>query len=399
MLTVHDAIDRLRSAARLLTSPETVALGDAYNRVLAEDVTAPIDVPPADNSAMDGYALRVADWIGSEKAMQVTQRIPAGSVPEPLVPGTAARIFTGAHLPDGADTVVMQENTEADGEGRVRILELAGPGDNVRRRGQDIARGAVILARGERLRAQQVGLLASLGLSAVPCYRRLRVALISTGDELAEPGDPLEPGQIYNSNRYTVAGLLRAWGFEMLDMGILADDPASLRAAMSKAAEDADVIVTTGGVSVGEEDHVRDVVAALGAIDLWKIAIKPGKPFAFGHVSGGEGDTPFLGLPGNPVSVFVTLVVVARAFLMDCQGARSAEPSPTCMPAFFDRSGDSREDYLRVKVTEAGLELFHSQSSGVLTSLSRSDGLARQRPGQDIKAGDLVDYFPYEAFF
>jgi molybdopterin molybdotransferase len=394
MLAVQEAIERLRAATRPLTPPESVPVAEALRRALAEDVVAAIDVPPADNSAMDGYALRGSDWPGTGEVMAISQRITAGSAPQPLEPGTAARIFTGAELPEGADTVVMQENTEGAGAGAVNILELAELGANIRRRGQDVARGAVILERGTRLRAQELGQLASLGREAVECYRPLRVALISTGDELVEPGKALGPGQIYNSNRYTVAGLMQGWGFEMVDLGILRDDPAAIRAAMEEAAERADVIVTTGGVSVGEEDHVRDVVESLGGIDLWKIAIKPGKPFAFGRV----GDTPFLGLPGNPVSVFVTLAVVARGFLFDCQGADVTEPRPATLPAAFDRPADSREDYLRVRVSDRGLELFPSQSSGVLTSLCWSDGLARQRPDENIRAGDAVDYFPFEVW-
>ncbi len=402
MLSVQDAIDRLRDSARLLPESEFVSLGSALNRVLAQDVVAGIDVPPAANSAMDGYALRGADWPGPERTMTVSRRITAGKSPERLQPGTAARIFTGAEVPEGADTVVMQENTEASDIGEVRILELPEPGANIRPRGQDIARGDVILKAGTRLRAQALGQIASLGRAQVDCYRRLRVGLVSTGDELVEPGDEAGPGQIYNSNRYTVAGLLRDWGFEMVDMGIARDTPGAVRKMLEEAAEKADVILTTGGVSVGEEDHVRDVVEALGAIDLWKIAVKPGKPFAFGHVGGhvrGQaGETPFLGLPGNPVSVFVTLVVVARAFLFDCQGAVMSGPFPVPMPAAFDKPGDSREDYLRVRAGPDGLELYPSQSSGVLTSLCWASGLARQRAGQDIHRGGTVDYFPFEVF-
>lgn len=394
MLSVEEATDRLRASARLLTSPESVPLGDALGRVLSEDVTADIDVPPADNSAMDGYALRRADWQGPENALAISQRITAGSVPMPLATGTAARIFTGAEIPEGADTVVMQENTAVGDSGSVRILELPAAGANIRPRGQDIARGDVILTRGTRLRAQELGQVASLGHSELECYRPLRVGLLSTGDELVEPGDEIHPGQIYNSNRFTTSGILTGWGFETLDLGIVRDDPGLVQAAFERAVGCADVILTTGGVSVGEEDHVRDVVEKLGAIDLWKIAIKPGKPFAFGHVDG----IPFMGLPGNPVSVFVTLVVAARPFLMDCQGARLPLPRPVRAPALFERRGDSREDYLRVRRTDAGLELYPKLSSGVLTSLCWSDGLARQRPGQDIHVGDSVDYFPYEFF-
>jgi molybdopterin molybdotransferase len=394
MLAVQDAIERLLESAGVVIPSELVPLDDGLNRVLAEDLVAGIDVPPAANSAMDGYALRSADWPGAEQAMRVSQRIAAGSVPRPLEAGTAARIFTGAGVPEGADTVVMQENTEPCDETRVRILELPEPGANIRPRGQDIARGAVILKRGARLSAQELGQIAAIGRAEIPCFKRLSVALVSTGDELARPGQQAGPGQIYNSNRFTVSGLLEAWGFEMIDMGITRDDPDTVRKVLQEAAARTDVIITTGGVSVGEEDHVRKVVESLGSIDLWKIAIKPGKPFAFGRV----GDTPFLGLPGNPVSVFVTLLIVARPFLMRCQGAMLPEPRPVPMPAAFDKPGDSREDYLRVRAGADGLELFATQSSGVLSSVCWADGLARQRPGLDICAGDLVDYFPLQAF-
>ncbi len=393
MLTVEDAIARLRAAASLRVEPESVATADALGRVLAEDIAAPIDVPPADNSAMDGYALRQADWAGPDQALAVSQRITAGSTPVPLEVGTAARIFTGAGLPAGADTVVMQEHTRARADGAVVIRTLPERGANIRPRGQDIARGDVVLQRGGRMRAQDLGQIASLGLAKVKSFRRLRVALISTGDELVEPGKRQGPGQIFNSNRYTAAGLLQAWGFEVVDLGIVRDTPGDVRAALKAAAERADVILTTGGVSVGEEDHVRDVVESLGGIDLWKIAIKPGKPFAFGRV----GTTPFIGLPGNPVSVFVTLVIVARPFLMGCQGASVAKPRYVPAPAAFDKKGDSREDFLRVRMGDDGLELYPTQSSGVLSSLCWSDGLARQHPRQDIHAGDLVDYLPFGA--
>jgi molybdopterin molybdotransferase len=395
MLKVDKAIARLRASARVIADTETVNLKAAHNRILAANLTTSVDVPPADNSAMDGYALRHADWPGAGSAIAVSQRITAGSVPRALEPGTAARIFTGAEVPEGADTVVMQENTEPTDDNSVRILRLPESGANIRPRGQDIARGDVILSRGSRLHAQELGQIASIGISGVECFRRLRVALISTGDELVEPGNEAGPGQIYNSNRYTVLGLLRNWGFELLDMGIAGDTPEAVRSLLEEASEKADVILTTGGVSVGEEDHVREVVESLGGIELWKIAIKPGKPFAFGNVRG----TPFMGLPGNPVSVFVTLVIVARPFLFDCQGAVLRDIQPVRVPAAFSRRGDSREEYLRVRVDSEGLELFPSQSSGVLTSLIWSDGLARQSPGEDIKQGDLVDFFPFEFLY
>lgn len=391
MLTVDQAIDRLRASAGCLVTTETVPVLEAGNRVLAQDLVATIDVPPADNSAMDGYALRRDDWPGPETAMVISQRIAAGSVGEPLKAGTAARIFTGASVPAGADTVVMQENTQVDGADSIRILELAERGANIRPRAQDTAAGDRILTRGSRLRAQELGLIAGQGHASVTCYRRLRVAHLSTGNELLNPGEPIGSGQIYNSNRFTIAGLLQAWGFEFVDLGIAHDEPHVIRQALKDGAEKADVVLTSGGVSVGEEDHVRDVVESLGAIDLWKILIKPGKPFAFGHI----GETPFLGLPGNPVSVFVTLLIVSRSFLMDCQGALIPEPGPMRMPAAFEKAGSSREDYLRVRLTEQGLERFSVDSSGVLNSLCWSDGLVRQRVNQAIRAGDEVDYFPF----
>ena len=391
MLSVEEVVAHLDKAAKPLVSLESVPLSEAANRVLAEDLVATLDVPPYANSAMDGYALRLSDWPGPDSGMEISQRITAGSVGSALVPGTAARIFTGAPVPEGADTVVMQENTRQEPGGAIRILEVAGAGANIRPRGQDIRAGKVILGRGTRLRAQELGLIASQGHDRIDCFRKLRVALLSTGDELLEPGEPVSPGQIYNSNRYTIAGLLRGWGFEFVDLDIAADDPDIIRDALVRGAEVADVVLTSGGVSVGEEDHVRDVVESLGSIDHWKVRIKPGKPFAFGYIA----QTPFLGLPGNPVSVFVTLVVLARGFLLRCQGVTNATMEPLQAPVAFEKSGSSREDYLRVRLSGKGIERFPVDSSGVLNSLCWADGLVRQRVGQDIRPGDLVDYFPF----
>jgi molybdopterin molybdotransferase len=393
MLSVRQAIDTLLEHAERKVGTETVPLLDAAGRVLADELRAPIDVPPADNSAMDGYALRHADWPGADNELAVSQRITAGSSPAALAPGTAARIFTGAEVPPGADTVVMQERCEA-ADGAVRILELPAPGANIRPRGQDVRTGQAVLSPGRRLRAQDLGLAASLGLDRVPVYRPLRVAVLSTGDELVDPGRPLGPGQIYNSNRFTMHGQLAAWGFEVVDLGVARDDPGAVRDLLRRGAEAADAVVTSGGVSVGEEDHVRDVVAALGRLDLWRIAVKPGKPFAFGAV----GETPFLGLPGNPVSVFVTLLVIARPFLFACQGRRDLELRPSFRPARFARKASWREDYLRVRDGGDGVQLYDNQSSGALFSTAWADGLVRQPAETAIEAGDPVEFLSWEAF-
>jgi molybdopterin molybdotransferase len=271
---------------------------------------------------------------------------------------------------------------------------MPGRGANIRPRGQDISTGQKVLSAGHRLRAQDLGLAASLGIHTVKVYRKLKVAVLSTGDELVEPGEQAGPGQIYNSNRYTMQAQLSNWGFEVVDLGVARDDPGVVRELMIQAAQAADVIVTSGGVSVGEEDHVRDVVASLGAIDLWRIAIKPGKPFAFGHVRG----TPFIGLPGNPVSVFVTLLVVARPFLFACQGVANTALHAVRHTALFSKNGSMREDYIRVRSLEHGLEAFSNMSSGVMFSTSWGDGLVRQAIGEDIREGEAVEFLPWPLF-
>jgi len=393
MLSVDEATASLLGKVRCLVGEQSIDLMDGLGRTLTTDIVAAIAVPPADNSAMDGYALRHADWRDETTALTLSQRITAGSVPMTLQPGTAARIFTGAEVPAGADTVVMQEHCEAE-DGAVRILSLPPRGANIRRRGQDLEEGQNVLSAGHRLRPQDLGLVASLGMDQVSVYRRLRVAVLSTGDELVEPGEQLGPGQIYNSNRFLMVGQLSAWGFEVVDLGVAPDRPDAIRKVMMAAADQSDVILTSGGVSVGEEDHVKAVVESLGSLDLWRIAIKPGKPFAFGQVLG----KPFIGLPGNPVSVFTTLLTIARPFLFACQGVADTGLSPLEVVAGFAQKGGSREQYHRVRSSKGVAELYPNQSSGVLYSTCWSDGLVRQRVGQDIEPGARVDYLPFALF-
>jgi molybdopterin molybdotransferase len=393
MISVVEAHQRLARNRSILVGNESINIKQCLGRVLAADIVSAIDVPPADNSAMDGYALFSEDWQGPGHALEISQRITAGKPPEPLRKGTAARIFTGAETPEGANVVVMQEKTRTDGE-YVWIEAMREPGGNIRPKGQDISTGSTALKTGHRLRAQDLGLIASLGIAHVEVRRRLRVAIISTGEELVEPGDDLQPGQIYNSNRFMLLALLEQWGFEAVDYGITADDPVVISEVMTKASIDTDAIITTGGVSVGEEDYVKAVVESLGSIDLWRVAIKPGKPFAFGDVLG----TPFLGLPGNPVSALVTALIIARPFLFDAQGVTHSEIVPLRQKAMFDKKGSFRQEYLRVRMAADGVEMFEKQSSGVLYSTSWGDALVVQKPDEDISQGGNVDVIPYVMF-
>ncbi|KQY88562.1 gephyrin-like molybdotransferase Glp [Pelomonas sp. Root1444] len=389
LIPLDDALATLLAQIEPLVGTETLATADARGRVLAADLVSPVDVPPEDNSAMDGYALRAAD---AGALLPVTQRIPAGSVPAPLPPGEAARIFTGAQVPQGADTVVMQEITELV-DGRLRVTQPIQPGQHVRRRGEDVRTGSVVLPAGTRLDAVSLGLAATAGAAQLTVTRRPRVALFSTGDELVMPGEPLPPGAIYNSNRFTLRALVEGLGCEVVDLGIVPDQLDATRAALREAASRADVILTSGGVSVGEEDHLRPAVQAEGRLDLWAIAIKPGKPFAYGRVR----DAHFVGLPGNPVSSLVTFLVLVRPALLKLQGATRLAPRGYRLAAGFDwPKPDKRREFLRVRLDEAGgLAMFSNQSSGVLTSAFWADGLLDNPAGQAIKIGDAVRFIPF----
>ena len=403
---LEDALAAVLAQAQPLPGAAFVDLLQADGRVLAADCIAPLQVPPLDNSAMDGYAVRSAEVAQAGTALPVSQRIPAGQVGTALQVGTVARIFTGAPLPPGADAIVMQEDCTVLDDGRVRFDAVPQPGQFVRRAGQDIALGSTALQAGLRLTPAALGLAASLGLAQLPVARRPRVALFSTGDELALPGSiapqDLPPGHIFNSNRYVLASLLQRWGCEVVDGGILPDDRAATHAALAQAAQDCDLLVTSAGVSVGEEDHVRPVVEQLGALSLWKIAMKPGKPFAFGHLrrSGGDpaaGRAHFIGLPGNPGSSLITALVLLRPFVLALQGASVVQPPAHWLTADFEiTQRDSRREFLRARRNAAGrLELFANQNSGVLTSTVWAEGLV-DNPAQTLIArGDSVRFLPF----
>ena len=408
MLSMDEALAALLAQAQPLgdsdgaLATETVDTLNAHGRVLAQAVASTIDVPPMDNTSMDGYAVRAAD-IGQPGArLAVTQRIPAGVVGEPLPPRSAARIFTGAMIPEGADAVVMQEQCSAEktADGDAVIVNHApASGEWIRRRGDDIRAGSEILPKGTKLSAQACGLAASVGLKTLQVVRRLKVAVFFTGDELAMPGEPLKPGAIYNSNRFMLRGLIEGLGCTLTDFGIVRDSLDATRATLREAAREHDLIITTGGVSVGEEDHVRPAVEAEGEIKLWQIAMKPGKPLAYGQVrcGGAGGSADFIGLPGNPVSSFVTFLLFVRPFILKRQGANDWQPRALTLRADFDwPKADRRREFLRVRINDVGgLDLFANQSSGVLTSTVWGDGLVDNPPSQPVKRGDLVRYLPF----
>lgn len=412
MQSMEEALQRLLSQVTPLGETESIPTPLALGRVLAAGLASPLDMPPHDNSAMDGYALRVADVAdsgelsGAGAVLPVSQRIAAGGVPQPLQPGTAARIFTGAPVPQGADAVLMQEQCEAipdasGGFGQVRILGAVSAGLAIRRRGEDLQQGQVILSAGTRLNAASLGLAATAGKAELTVARRPRVALFSTGDELVLPGQPLGPGQIYNSNRTTLHALLLSMGCDVRDLGIIPDSLDATRAALREAAADADLILSSGGVSVGEEDHLKPALEREGRLDLWQIAIKPGKPLAFGEVQRPQGRTWFIGLPGNPVSSFVTFLLFVRPVLLQLQGAAALTPRAYLLPAEFAwTKGDKRREFLRARVSDTGgVQLFGNQGSGVMSSAAWADGLVDIAPGATVAAGQVVRFLPFNELF
>ena len=393
MLSVAEAQAFMLGAARPVAEVELVDTMRANGRVLATAQTSTLNVPERDNTQMDGYAVRASDCASGAASLPVSQRIAAGHVGLPLQPGTAARIFTGALLPDGADCVVMQEQcTLLDGV--VTVNHVPHAGEWVRRQGEDIRAGGVILGAGRRLRSQEMGLAASVGLAQVPVLRKLRVAVFFTGDELAMPGQPLAPGAVYNSNRFTLRGLPENLGCEITDLGIVPDSLEATKTVLRQAAQGNDLIITSGGVSVGEEDHIKPAVEAEGRLNMWQIAVKPGKPLAFGEVQ----EAFFIGLPGNPVSSFVTFLLFVRPFILRLQGVTGKlAPRSYQLPAAFERlKADKRNEFLRAKVNDDGeLELFANQSSGVLTSTVWGDGLIDCPPGLSIARGDMLRFIPF----
>jgi molybdopterin molybdotransferase len=392
LLSVDEALARLLAEAKPVAEIEDIPTLDATNRILARAQTSTMDVPPMDNSAMDGYAVRVADG----QHLQVAQKIMAGAIGEPLVAGTAARIFTGAPIPPGADAVIMQENTTT--EGNTVLLKMSPqPGDWIRRAGSDVRKGGEILPAGKRLLPQDTGLAASVGIGSLPVFRKIRLGLFFTGDELVMPGEALGPGRIYNSNRFTLRGLGELYGCELHDYGIVPDSLEATREVLRRAAAECDVIVTSGGVSVGDADYVKPAVEAEGTLLMWRIAMKPGRPLAFGSVQ----KAFFIGLPGNPVSSFVTFLIFVRPFLLRTQGLTSIHPRSIAARADFEwLEPDARREFLRVKWNaQGGLDLYPTQDSAVLTSTSWAHGLVDNPAAQPIRKGELVRFLPYSELY
>jgi len=400
LLGYQEALEQLTRSVGARGGMVEKPLLQALGAVLAESIESQIDVPGCAMSAMDGYAVNTAD-LGAQgtTTLPLSQRIAAGSVAQPLAPGTAARIFTGAPVPPGADAVIMQEQVQQQA-GSISFESRPANGNNIRPAGNDIRRGTTILSKGCRLRAQDIGLAASIGLQSLPVFAPLKVGIFFTGDELVEPGEKLAPGKIYDSNRYTLCGLLEAMGCEIVDLGLVGDTLEATREAMSGAATQADLVVTTGGVSVGEEDHVRIAIEQLGELRLWRLGIKPGKPLAYGQIN----DTAFMGLPGNPVPVFATFCLFVCPVIQIMQGRQWRKPIALQVTADFDwPKPDSRREFLRARLTtDAGqqtrVQIYPNQDSGVLTSTVWADGFVEIAENQTVRAGDSVNYLPFAQF-
>ncbi len=390
MLSIEEALQTLLSAAQPVTNPEWLPLALAQGRILATPLISRVSVPPLDNSAMDGYAVRCAEW-AEDRLYPISQRIPAGHIGAELAPASVARIFTGAPVPLGADAIVMQEDCVAAGE-QIRIVRRPRLGEHIRRAGEDFTEGQTLLSAGTRLGPAQLGLAAAAGAAILQVTRPLKVAVFFTGDELKAPGEALGPGQIYNSNRATLTALLHQIGCHVIDLGDVPDTLTATVSALEQAAACADIIVTSGGVSVGEEDHVKTALTQLGRLDMWKVAMKPGKPLAFGRI----GATDFLGLPGNPVSAFVVFCLFARPFLQARMGM-----TPKALTAFTLTSGfakptpGNRREFMRARIENGQVILYPNQSSGALSSLAWAEGLVDIPADTPIKHGDLVQYIPF----
>ncbi|HZO04155.1 MAG TPA: gephyrin-like molybdotransferase Glp [Burkholderiales bacterium] len=392
LLSVDDALARLMAEAQPVAEIEDVPTLEATNRVLARAQRSTMDVPPMDNSAMDGFAVRAQDG----DRLRIAQKIMAGSVGKPLEPGTAARIFTGAPIPPGADAIVMQEHATVEGD-QVQLKKKPKPGEWIRYVGSDVKKGGEILPAGKRLLPQDTGLAASVGIKTLPVYRKVKLGLFFTGDELVMPGEPLAPGRIYNSNRFTLRGLGEVFGCDVRDYGIVPDTLEATRAALRRAAAETDVIVTSGGVSVGEADYVKPAAEAEGKLLMWRIAMKPGRPLAFGSI----GKSFFIGLPGNPVSSFVTFLIFVRPFLLKTQGIVDTGPRSLLARSDFDwPEPDARREFLRVKWnSQGGLDLYPTQDSAVLTSTAWADGLVDNPAGRAIRKGEMVRFLPYSELY
>ncbi len=398
LIPYDDALENLLSFANTVEKTDTVSLTEALNRTLAEDIKSTINVPPAANSAMDGYAIRLNDTnSGGTTTLKVSQRIPAGEIGEPVVAGTAARIFTGAVVPADADVVIMQEQVEAAGDNMSFDANVK-RWQNIRAAGEDISADQTILQKGTRLRAQDLGLAASIGTSHFEVTRKVRVGIFFTGDELVEPGKPLGPGKIYDSNRYTLTGLLQNMGCDIVDLGIVGDTFEQTTTAIMQATETTDLVITSGGVSVGEEDHVRIALEKLGELHMWRLKIKPGKPLAFGIVN----DTAFMGLPGNPVSAFATFCLFVAPFIKKLQGRTKIYTESTQVTANFDwPTPDRRREFTRAKITrnnnnQLQASLYPNQGSGVLMSTSWADGFVDIAENTSVTSGDQVNYMSFK---